>query len=357
MDGLLHHLFALLRRLVGIVCGTSGVGGVARHFLGGGGHLVHRRGHLVRAVELLVGALGHQGGDGVELAAGTVQVRGTSLQAGEGLGQEIPQGVGGHRQLAQFILTLAGHPLGQLAAAELGDIVDQLTDRLHQAAIDQPQAEQADQQTGSQHHQNTQPHRAVGRCTDLGGLPVAVLAQLGHQFAHLLAGGPVHALDRGIAGTRIGTAGHIGIAALLVGRTQLPVLIRQALHPALEGGVQPGGLHQLAEDALHIALAVFELLPVLVQLLGLLAPQQYVLPLLYLALELQVGLVDQLRTAQRTFNQLAVALHATGQQMKTRQGDQQHRQQATAQQGKDLRSQGFLQKHRGDLMAGIEQAR
>ena len=357
VDGALHHLLALLRRLVGIVRGPGGIGGMARDFLGGGGHLVHRRGHLVGAAELVVGALGHQGRNGVELATGSIQVRGTALQAGEGLGKEVAQGIGGGRQLAQLVLASVVHPLGELATAELGHVVDQLADRLHQATVDQPQAEQADQQAGNEHHQDTQPHRAIGGQADLLRLLLALLAQLDHQLAHLLAGGTVEALHRSIAGTRIGTAGHIGITGLLVGLAKGQMLLGQTLDPALERGIQAGDLYQLAKDVLHVALAILELLPVLVHFLGLLASQQHVLPLLHLDLELQVGLVDQLRTVQRAFDQLAVVLHAIGQQLKARQGDQQHRQQAATQQGKNLPPQGFLQKHREDLMAGMEQAR
>ena len=124
------------------------------------------------------------------------------------------------------------------------------------------------------------------------------------------------------------------------------MFVTQAFDAGLElrlDALLPG---QFAEDALHVALTVFELLPVFVQVRRLLATQQDVFPFLNLHLELQVGFIDQLRGMQRAFDQIRVALNAAGQKMKAGQGDQQHRQQAAAQQGENLRSQGLLQKHR-----------
>ncbi|MNC00562.1 hypothetical protein D3C75_478930 [compost metagenome] len=108
---------------------------------------------------------------------------------------------------------------------------------------------------------------------------------------------------------------------------------------------------------MHIALTLLELPPVLAQVSRLLAAQQDVFPLLHLHLELQVGFIDQLRGVQRAFDQIGVVLHAAGQEVKARQGDQQHRQQAAAQQGENLCSQGLLQKHRRVLMTGMGHAR
>jgi 2,4-dienoyl-CoA reductase-like NADH-dependent reductase (Old Yellow Enzyme family) len=71
-------------------------------------------------------AAGHHGRDRIQLAAGAVQIRGTALQAAEGFGEEIAQGIGGHRQFAQFILTAAGHALGEFAVAQLRHVIDQL---------------------------------------------------------------------------------------------------------------------------------------------------------------------------------------------------------------------------------------
>ncbi|WP_439800551.1 hypothetical protein [Pseudomonas beijingensis] len=76
----LHHFFALLRRMIGIIGSPRRIGGMASNLLGGGGHLVHGRCHLIGAFELFAGALAHQAGDGIELTAGTVQLRGTALQ-------------------------------------------------------------------------------------------------------------------------------------------------------------------------------------------------------------------------------------------------------------------------------------
>jgi hypothetical protein len=115
---------------------------VARRFLGGGGHFMHGGGHLVGARELLAGALGHQGGNGVEFATGAVEVGGTALQAAKGVGQEVAQNIRGHGQVAQFVLTTRIYLLVEVALAELRDMGDQFADRVDQVAVDQPQAEQ-----------------------------------------------------------------------------------------------------------------------------------------------------------------------------------------------------------------------
>ncbi|MCY1378533.1 hypothetical protein D9M69_661760 [compost metagenome] len=86
---------------------------------------MHGGGHLVGARELLASAFGHQAGDGVELAAGAVQLDGALLEAVEGIGEEIAQGVGGHGQAAQFVLATGIHALAEVALAELGDVLDQ----------------------------------------------------------------------------------------------------------------------------------------------------------------------------------------------------------------------------------------
>ncbi|MNP61699.1 hypothetical protein D3C76_1569140 [compost metagenome] len=93
---------------------------------------------------------------------------------------------------------------------------------------------------------------------------------------------------------------------------------------------------------MDITLTLLELLPVFLQVRRLLAAQQDVFPFLHLHLELQVGLVDQLRGTQRSIDQVAIVLDTVGKEMKGRQGDQQYRQQAAAQQGENLGSKGFL---------------
>ena len=103
-DRRLHHRFTLARSAVGIVGGIGSFGCVARHFLGGGGHFMHRRGHLVGARELLTSALSHERGDGVEFATGGVEVGGAALQAGKGVGQKVAQNIGCGGQLAELIL-------------------------------------------------------------------------------------------------------------------------------------------------------------------------------------------------------------------------------------------------------------
>ncbi|MND97284.1 hypothetical protein D3C80_896020 [compost metagenome] len=357
VDGALHDFFALLGGLVGIVGGPRRFGGMAGHFLCGGGHFVHRRGHLIGAVELLVGAAGHHGGDRVQLTAGAVQVRRAALQTAEGFGEEIAQGVGGHRQFAQLVLTGAGHALGNTPLAELRHVFDQFADRLDQVAVDQPQAQQADQYPRNQHHDQPQQHRALGTGADQCRLLGALLAQLADQFTHLIAGCAVHTLDRRVARRRVTTGGHERVPALLIGRAQLAMFVTQALDAALELRLYALLRGQFAKDVLHIALTPLELPPVLAQVRRLLAAQQDVFPFLHLHLELQVGFIDQLRGVQRAFDQIGVVLHAAGQEVKARQGDQQHRQQAAAQQGENLCSQGLLQKHRRVLMTGMGHAR
>ncbi|MNP13802.1 hypothetical protein D3C76_1060980 [compost metagenome] len=135
------------------------------------------------------------------------------------------------------------------------------------------------------------------------------------------------------------------------------MFVTQALDAALELRLDTLLRGQLTEDVLHIALTPLELPPVLAQVRRLLAAQQDVFPFLHLHLELQVGFIDQLRGVQRAFDQIGVVLHAAGQEVKARQGDQQHRQQTAAQQGKNLCSQGLLQKHRRVLMTGMGHAR
>ncbi|MET3454771.1 hypothetical protein ABIC88_001330 [Pseudomonas kilonensis] len=57
---------------------------------------------------------------------------------------------------------------------------------------------------------------------------------------------------------------------------------------------------------------------------------------------MHVGLINQLRGMQRAIDQVAIILDAIGKKVKGRQGDQQHGQQAAAQQGENLGFQGFL---------------
>ncbi|MNT32985.1 hypothetical protein D3C72_1688940 [compost metagenome] len=87
-------------------------------------------------------------------------------------------------------------------------------------------------------------------------------------------------------------------------------------------------LDQLVENALHLLLTGQELLPVLIQIGWLFAAQQHVLPLLDLNLELQIGLVNQLRSLQWPVDQLPITAHAGRQQLKADQSDHQYRQQA-----------------------------
>ncbi|MNM95442.1 hypothetical protein D3C81_1078870 [compost metagenome] len=356
MDGALHDLFTLLGGLVGIVGRTRSISGVTCDFLRGGGHFVHRRGHLIGAIELFVGAAGHGRGDRIQLATGAIQIAGAALQTGEGFGEEIAQGVGGGGEVAQLILAVADHALGEFAATQLSDVIDEFADRFDQVAVDQPQAQQADQQARCEHHQQPQPHGAIGVSTDQRRLRGALFAQFGNQFTHLVAGGTVDTFDRAVARRRIATSRYVGIAALLVGSAEQTMFFTQTFDAVFQARLDAFLAGQFTEDVLHIALTILELTPIFGQIRRLLAAQQNVFPFLHLHLELQVGLVDQLRSVQGTGDQLAVTLHAVGEEMKTGQGNQQHRQQAAAQQGENLRSQGFLQ-HRKILRARMRHAR
>ncbi|MNJ58622.1 hypothetical protein D3C77_542640 [compost metagenome] len=114
---------------------------------------MHRRGHLVSALELIVSSSGHAPGNAAQFAAGGFQFAGIVLQAGNGVGEKIAQSVGSHGQAAKLILTVAGYPRLESPLTQLCDILDQAADRLDQAAIDQPEAEQTDQQCRAEHHQ------------------------------------------------------------------------------------------------------------------------------------------------------------------------------------------------------------
>jgi len=123
---------------------------------------------------------------------------------------------------------------------------------------------------------------------------------------------------------------------LCVGLAKLAMAITQLLQRCLE--LFLAAVDQLPEQLLNLLLTGLELLPVLVQLGRLAAAQQHVFPLLHLDLELQVGFIDQLRSPQRPVHQFTIATHAGGQELEAHQGDQQHRRQAAAQQGKNLHS-------------------
>ena len=179
------------------------------------------------------------------------------------------------------------------------------------------------------------------------GFLLGIAVQAVHQRGHLLAGGAVDALHGGVTGARVAAGGKVGVAAFAVGLAELAVLIAQTRYLGLELRVVAGVLLQAAEHVLHGALLLLELAPVLVQVGRLLAAQQDVLPLLHLDLEGQVGLVDQLRGLQRAVEQALVGADAAGEEVEAGEGDQQHEQQAAAQQRKDLGTQGSVGGHRG----------
>ncbi len=97
--GVLHDVPALIGRAIGIVGGFGGLGRVARHVLGGGGHFVHGSGHQLDFRQLglhaLVGADGDVGGvlGGIahflhradDLADHALQAREEGVEAGSDL--------------------------------------------------------------------------------------------------------------------------------------------------------------------------------------------------------------------------------------------------------------------------------
>ncbi|MNJ34844.1 hypothetical protein D3C77_295700 [compost metagenome] len=291
-DGGLHHLLTGLGTVIGVIGRTRCFCGMTRNFLGRGGHFMHRRGHLVGALKLVIGAAGHAAGQGTQFAAGGFQLTGIVLQASDGIGEKIPQGIGRDRQTAQLVLAVAGNACLEAPLAQLRDIVDQAPDRLDQAAIYQPQAEQADQQCRAEHHQQPQPHGPFCRLTDRLGARLGIAAQLGNQRAHLFTGGAVYALDGLIAGHGIAASGKKRLAPALISLPKLAVACLQLLGARLERCIAT--LDQLLENALHLLLTGEKLLPVFIPLGRLLAAQQHVFPFLDLNLELQIGLIDQL---------------------------------------------------------------
>jgi hypothetical protein len=119
--------------------------------------------------------------------------------------------------------------LGQVALAQEIHVLDQFADRLDQVAIDQPQAQQGDQQARKQHDQRAPDDGLTALFTDFQGTGVSQLAQVDDQACQLFAG---HAVDAGhglVAQDGIGTAGQESVAALAIGQAQFGVLATQAL--------------------------------------------------------------------------------------------------------------------------------
>ncbi|MNN35584.1 hypothetical protein D3C81_1494380 [compost metagenome] len=127
--------------MVGFIGRTCGFGGVTGNLLSSGGHLVHRRGHLIGTLELVMGTARHVASDAAQLATGAFQLLGIVLEAANGFGKEITQGIGRTRKAAQFILAAAVDPGAKAALAQLRYVLDQLADRLDQATVDPPQAQ------------------------------------------------------------------------------------------------------------------------------------------------------------------------------------------------------------------------
>ncbi|WP_419149716.1 hypothetical protein [Pseudomonas syringae] len=121
----------------------------------------------------------------------------------------------------------------------------------------------------------------------------------------------------------------------------------QHLNLAFQRGVSAFHIRKLAQCALHLALLFLELPPVLVTLDRRFSTQQDVFPLLNLNLELQIGVVNQLRRPNRTVKKAAVGLYVIGKEVEAGQRNDQHKHKAAAKQTKDLKPKGFG--HRDDL--------
>jgi alpha-acetolactate decarboxylase len=100
----------------------------------------------------------------------------------------------------------------------------------------------------------------------------ALLAQFANKFAHLIAGGTVNSFDGGVACSGVCTCGDIGIATFLVSAAQLTVFVTQAFDAGLELALESFLVSQFAKDPLYVALTVFELLLIFIQVCRLLAP-------------------------------------------------------------------------------------
>ncbi len=106
-----------------------------------------------------------------------VQFAGAALQTAEDVDEKVAQGIGRYRQPAQFVATVDVHPFAEVAAGELGDMLDQAGDRGDQRAVEQPQAEQADQQAGAEHDQGAEQYGAIGGAVDGLSLLLALRVQ------------------------------------------------------------------------------------------------------------------------------------------------------------------------------------
>nr|WP_235668767.1 hypothetical protein [Pseudomonas savastanoi] len=176
-----------------------------------------------------------------------------------------------------------------------------------------------------------------------------------NQAGHLLARRTVYAFDCGVASRSIVARRDECITASAIGSAQCAVRLLQCLHLAFQRLIGAFHFCQQAQRTLHLAFLLFELPPEFVAVCRCLAAQQNVFPLLDLNLELQVGLINQLRGTDRTFKKTAIGLHVTGQEVETGQRNDQHQYKTTAKQAKDLEPQGF--RHHDDLWrkAGLRQ--
>ncbi|RMV39449.1 hypothetical protein ALP11_05659 [Pseudomonas syringae pv. papulans] len=328
----MHDPLAILSALVGLIRSSRSIGGMSGNVLSGGRHLGHGGRDLIGTLELLMSALRHQLGNGIQLAARRVQIGAAALEAVEGVSQEIPQGICGNGQTTQFVLSRDLDTRPEFAFAQLGDVFDKHANGRNQVAIDHPQRQQTDQQRRHQHHHGTDQNGTLGFMADGNGLSIAALVQLFDQTSHLLAGRTVDTFDRDVTRASVTARSNKRITTGPVGRTQRLVCLLQRLHLAFQHRVGAVHFSKPTQRALHLALLLFELPPVLVALGGCFATQQDVFPLLDLNLELQVGFVHQLRRPDRAVDKAAISLHVIGEKVEAGQGNDQHKRKATAEQ-------------------------
>ena len=160
---------------------------------------------------------------------------------------------------------------------------------------------------------------AVGLLTNGLGLTIAFFMQMLDQSLHLLAGCPIDTLHRLIPHSRVALSGNKLLFALTIGQPEFLMFITQAPHLGNQLLILPlpGQLAQLRQRLVDRTLLLFKPGPILGQSLRILAAQQDIFPLLNLALELQIGPLNQRRLLQRAVNQGLIIFDPVHQQTET----------------------------------------
>ena len=114
-------------------------------------------------------------------------------------------------------------------------------------AIDQPEAEEADQDTTGQHDQRTGNDRLVGRAADRIGTAQRRVPKLIDQFAQLFAGSAVDAFNGVVASNRIVAGGDKCIQSCAIGCAQRAVFVSERLDLTGQRCIVLTGLYEGAE--------------------------------------------------------------------------------------------------------------